>query len=206
MPKGQQQKIKGAICNTPAISSVMNNVLPQAMDSNGLILVKLEKKLIFSGHVLFENVNPYFAKSTLEYLKSVNPFYSKVLINMYNISKVVLSLADIDAIIDHDCFPITNDNSSNDDSDVEGGNPLNTQRADSDEMCLIPNIILIKEISTRKATLLNHYRLVLHSCSYFQMENLAITDSSFPFTYVLCLSHKLLLSSSEKLNKHPRFR
>ena len=140
MPKGQQQKIKGAICNIPVNSNAMNNVLPQAMDSNGLIFVKLKKKLIFSGHVLFENVRPDFVKDALEYLKSVNPFYSKVLINMDNISKELLSLADIDAIIDHDSFPIANDNSSNDDSDVEGENPLNAERAGSDEICLIPNI------------------------------------------------------------------
>ena len=70
----------------------MNNVLPQAMDSNGLIFVKLKKKLILVGILCLK----MFVKDALEYMESVNPFYYKVLINMDNISKELLSLAYID--------------------------------------------------------------------------------------------------------------
>ena len=60
---------------------------------------------------------------------------------MDNISKELLFLADIDAIIDRDSFPIANDNSNNTEIDnIEGENPLNSEIAGSDEMCLIPNI------------------------------------------------------------------
>ena len=43
MPKGQMTKIKG---------------LPRGADSNGLISVKLKRKLTYCGHVLFEPVCP----------------------------------------------------------------------------------------------------------------------------------------------------
>ena len=53
MPKGQSPKIKGAICNVPIESEDMCNILPRGMDNNDLILLKLKRKLIYIGHVLF---------------------------------------------------------------------------------------------------------------------------------------------------------
>ena len=35
MPKGQQPKMKGAICNVPNESEQVRNILPRGMDNNG---------------------------------------------------------------------------------------------------------------------------------------------------------------------------
>ena len=54
MPKGQFPKIKGSICNVPIDTADITNVLPRGADSNGLVMVKLKRKLSFRGHVYFE--------------------------------------------------------------------------------------------------------------------------------------------------------
>ena len=51
MPKGQSPKFKGAICNVRIDVASTCNTLPCPGDSNGLIIVKLKKKLEYRGHV-----------------------------------------------------------------------------------------------------------------------------------------------------------
>ena len=58
MPKGQFQKLKGAICNTAIDTSAITNVLPHSPDSYSLIMVKPKHKLSFRGHVCFSPVSP----------------------------------------------------------------------------------------------------------------------------------------------------
>ena len=53
MPKGQQPKINGAICNVPIRADKVHDCLPNGMDSNGLVFVKLKRKLMFRGHGMF---------------------------------------------------------------------------------------------------------------------------------------------------------
>ena len=69
MPKGQQPKIKGAICNIPINADAVSNCLPRPPDSNGIILVKLKRKIAFRGHVFFESVQPNFIENALQFLK-----------------------------------------------------------------------------------------------------------------------------------------
>ena len=52
MPKGQQRKINGAICNVPVECDKTCQTLPRAPESSGIILLKLKRKLQFRGHVL----------------------------------------------------------------------------------------------------------------------------------------------------------
>jgi len=70
MPRGQQPKIKGAVCNVPVRADSVSKCLPQGMDSNGIILVKLKRKLIFRGHVYFEGVRPECVDAALQNLKN----------------------------------------------------------------------------------------------------------------------------------------
>ena len=49
MHKGQFLRLKGAICNIPIESNDIINTLPGGADSNGLLMVKLKRKL--SVHV-----------------------------------------------------------------------------------------------------------------------------------------------------------
>ena len=65
MPKGQSPKVKGSICNIP-ISDIDSNCnsLPRPADSNGVIVVKLKRKVEYRGHVLFEPVRPRIIESS----------------------------------------------------------------------------------------------------------------------------------------------
>lgn len=45
MPKGQSPKLKGAICNVPINVSDIPTTLPVGADSNGIVVVKLKRKL-----------------------------------------------------------------------------------------------------------------------------------------------------------------
>ena len=92
MPRGQMEKISGRICNIPIDTTNVTNMLPQAADSNGVVIIKLNRKLYCimviecHGHVLFEPVRPVFLKSILNYLKTNNHLYQDVVINTENIS------------------------------------------------------------------------------------------------------------------------
>lgn len=82
MPKGQQRKIKGVICNVPIQVESVHNFLPQGIDSSGVLFVKLKRKLAYHGHVVFESVRPDKLNETVHYLKHFTSFYSNILIRM----------------------------------------------------------------------------------------------------------------------------
>ena len=50
MPKGQQRKVKGAICNVPVECDQTSSLLPRPPERSGIILLKLKRKLQFRGH------------------------------------------------------------------------------------------------------------------------------------------------------------
>ena len=59
MPKVQAFKIKGTIYNVLVEDAkTYCNTLPRPADSNGLVIVKLKRKIEYRGHVLFESVRP----------------------------------------------------------------------------------------------------------------------------------------------------
>ena len=51
MPKGRFLKLKGSIRNIPIHVNEITNILPHGANSNGLVIVKLKRKLSFRGHV-----------------------------------------------------------------------------------------------------------------------------------------------------------
>ena len=59
-------KVKGSICNVPVDTNKVYNVLPRASDNTGIIMVKLKRKLIYIGHVLFEPVRPVVVRQVLD--------------------------------------------------------------------------------------------------------------------------------------------
>ena len=63
--QGQSPKVKGSICNIP-ISDIDGNCnsLPRSADTNGVIVVKLQRKVEYCGHVLFEPVRPRIIESS----------------------------------------------------------------------------------------------------------------------------------------------
>ena len=60
-------------------------MLPRPADSNGLIIVKLKRKLEYKGHVVFEAVRPDGVIQFLEFLRRHNDLYSYIEINPANI-------------------------------------------------------------------------------------------------------------------------
>ena len=50
MPKGQQRKIKGAICNVPVNCDETCNILPRPPERSGIVLLKLKN---FSSEDMF---------------------------------------------------------------------------------------------------------------------------------------------------------
>ena len=65
-------------------------MLPAPGDSNGLLIVKLKRKLEFKVHVVFEAVKPASVLQFLEFLKSHNPLFSVIGISPNNIPVDVL--------------------------------------------------------------------------------------------------------------------
>ena len=45
MPKGQSPKIKGSVCDPPAKIVNVSTLLPRLAKSNGLVIIKLKRKL-----------------------------------------------------------------------------------------------------------------------------------------------------------------
>lgn len=77
MPKGQQRKIKGAICNVPVECDKTCQTLPRPPESSGIILLKLKRKLQFRGHVYYQAVRPEIVLNALNWLKANNELYIK---------------------------------------------------------------------------------------------------------------------------------
>ena len=65
MPKGQQRKSKGAICNIPVECDQTCNIFPRPLERSGIILLKLARELEFSGHVYFQAVCPQVVDDNL---------------------------------------------------------------------------------------------------------------------------------------------
>ena len=133
MPKGQFSKVKGAVCNVPVESDSMCNILPRGSDNNGLVLLKLKRKLSYHGHVLFEPARPDVVKSVLCYLKENNFLYKNIVINIDNIPVDLLSLDEIPIVTENEACLETA-------AIDEVENPLDQYRVSANESILIPVI------------------------------------------------------------------
>ena len=86
MLKGKSLKMKGSIRNVPIPEVDVNcNTLPRPADSNGLLIVKLKRKLEYKCHIIFEAVRPALFVQFFEFLKLHNHLYSDIEINYNNI-------------------------------------------------------------------------------------------------------------------------
>ena len=134
MPKGQQKKVSGAICNVPVNCDQTCKVLPRPPERSGIIMLKLKRKLEFRGHVYFQAVRPEVVENALNWLVQNNPLYSKIITDMSNIDESLTSLQQNDTTTDTNrslrVLPI-------EDNEVEeNDDPLNTYRQATNETCL----------------------------------------------------------------------
>ena len=79
MSRGQTPKMKGNICNVPVEVNDTVTTLPRAPNNNGLVMVKLKRKLEYRGHVYFENVRPLLIQNLFLFLKENNHLYHDIL-------------------------------------------------------------------------------------------------------------------------------
>ena len=92
MPKGQQRKIKGAICNVPVECDQTCKILPRPPERSGIIMLKLKRKLEFRGHVYFQAVRPEVLLNALNWLKINNPLYNNIGVDIDNIDRNLTTL------------------------------------------------------------------------------------------------------------------
>ena len=86
MHKGQQRKIKGAICNVPVECDQTCNQLPHQPDRSCIIIIlKLKRKLQSRGHVYFEASPPELIQQVLNWLEVHNPLHKDILVDINNI-------------------------------------------------------------------------------------------------------------------------
>ena len=97
MPKGNSLKSREPFAMFLLILMMyICNELPRPACSNGLLLLKLKRKLIYRGHVYFEPIRPDIVSELLYFLKENNFLYDNVTINLDHMSAELLYLNDID--------------------------------------------------------------------------------------------------------------
>ena len=146
MPKGQQKKVKGPICNVPVQCDETCKVLPRTPERSGIIMLKLKCKLEFRGHVYFQAVRPQLILDALNWLKLHNPLYSNITIDINNISASLTSLEQDNSDNSESANFDKNENTSTDmskqvkqhitDDTEENDDPLNEYCQATNETCL----------------------------------------------------------------------
>ena len=161
IPKGQQKKIRGAICNVPVNCDTMYQSLPRPSELSGIILLKLKMKLQYSRHQYCEANRPEFVKNALEVLKTNNIFYENVEIDMHNLEEdpiILDNYSDIEcdnssqpyadhksnekSEKDHTVTGLQGSSSKYCENEDEIDDPQNQYRASANETCLesfLPN-------------------------------------------------------------------
>ena len=155
MPKGQQRKIKGAICNVPVDCEQTCRILPRPPERSGIIMLKLKRKLAFRGHVYFQAVRPQLVHVALIWLQMNNPLYRNIAIDITNIDSSLTNLEQSGDDLNSNSSDVesstvdkTVDNEALDDNPEEKDDPLNEHRTPTNETCLqsvIPDYPVIVE-------------------------------------------------------------
>ena len=123
MPKGQQKKVSGAICNVPVNCDQTCKVLPRPPERSGIIMMKLKCKLEFRGHVYSQAVRPQLVENALNWLVQNNPLYNNVTTDMSNIDENLQNLLQDDISTDS----TTSEKVPSEDNEIEeNDDPLNT--------------------------------------------------------------------------------
>ena len=132
MPKGQQRKIKGAICNVPVECEQTCKILPRPPERSGIIMLKLKRKLEFRGHVYFQAVRPQVVLNALNWLKINNPLYNNIGIDIDNIDRNLSTLQQNDNVSEeHSGLDTTIDITNTSSNELENTNDDNNEDEDN---------------------------------------------------------------------------
>ena len=144
MPKGQFLKLKGATVN---VSVNFSETIKKLTCIDGLILLKLKKKLSFRGHVYFEPVSRTKLLNALIYLKINDPWHYNITTDVSEIPSDLISFSD--ELID---FSVNTSSEEPKSQDFEEyNNPLDSYRQASNGSLIMDNSVLILlQVKTKK--------------------------------------------------------
>ena len=93
--------MKDVLCHTPVDVFDLCNTLPRPADSNGIVLLKLKRKLQYRdrGHVYFESVKPSFILGLLQYLKLNNLLHHDIEMDLDNIPNFLINKKSQDSLL-----------------------------------------------------------------------------------------------------------
>ncbi|XP_066265422.1 uncharacterized protein [Branchiostoma lanceolatum] len=78
LPKGQQRAIHGPAVNVPAKLENVCSLLPRLPGNAQVLPMKLKRKLIYTGHYMYDFIRPKQVTDALVWLKTNNPLYKDV--------------------------------------------------------------------------------------------------------------------------------
>ncbi|XP_066268348.1 uncharacterized protein [Branchiostoma lanceolatum] len=78
LPKGQQRAIHGPAVNVPAKLENVCSLLPRLPGNAQVLPMKLKRKLIYTGHYMYDFIRPKQVTEALVWLKTNNPLYKDV--------------------------------------------------------------------------------------------------------------------------------
>jgi len=80
LPKGGQLALRGAAVNVPVAPQASVDILPGVSQDQSFVLLKLKRKLSYSGHYMYGNINVQKVNAALAWLKSNNELYQDIAI------------------------------------------------------------------------------------------------------------------------------
>ena len=69
LPAGRQRAVHGAVVNVPSNIADVVSTLPRKPNESGIIPVKLKRRLMYKGHILYQNIRPNKIMEALRWLK-----------------------------------------------------------------------------------------------------------------------------------------
>ncbi|XP_035683454.1 uncharacterized protein LOC118420666 [Branchiostoma floridae] len=78
LPKGQQRAIHGPAVNVPAKLENVCSLLPRLPSNAQVLPMKLKRKLIYTGHYMYDFIRPRRVTEAIFWLKTNNPLYKDV--------------------------------------------------------------------------------------------------------------------------------
>ena len=118
----------------------VTKILPRGADSNGIITVKLKRKLAYNGHAHFQAIRPENVQAALEFLKANNPLYNDVIIAVENIPDELLTGNETVHSVEVNEEGLEESEPTEINNIEENENPLDKMRIGSSETVLVSNI------------------------------------------------------------------
>jgi len=76
LPRGGQKGIKGPAVNVPSSLNDVISLLPRLPSDCGLVPVKLKRKLMYKGHVMYQSIRPDIVMRALAFMKMNHDQYT----------------------------------------------------------------------------------------------------------------------------------